>query len=112
MIVTCFTLQCLVTIKDAVNKLLLEDMPKTDKNVSKNDKYLSVKRALESKEVDVKVEFIINPKPLFEFMTKFQMEEPVIDMLYPSSVKLLKTAMSGLMKNKVYTEVWSSIEAS
>ena len=37
-------------------------------------------------------------------MTKFQMEEPMIHMLYPSSVKLLKTAMSRLMKSKVYTE--------
>ena len=32
------------------------------------------------------------------------MEEPVIHMLYPSSVKLLKTATSRLMKSKVYTE--------
>ena len=39
-------LKCLVTIKDAVMELLLEDMPKNDKNVSKNDKYLSIKRAL------------------------------------------------------------------
>ena len=35
------TLQCPVTIKDTVEKLLLEDMPKNDKNISKNDKYLS-----------------------------------------------------------------------
>ena len=37
-------------------------------------------------------------------MTKFQMEEPMIHMLYSSSVKLRKTAMSRLMKSKVYTE--------
>ena len=92
------TLQCLVTIKDAVKKLWLEDMPKNDKNISKNDKYLSIKRALESKEIDVEIELIISTKPLFdEFMTKFQMEDPMIHMLYPSSVKLLKTAMSRLM---------------
>ena len=95
------TLQCLVTIKDAVKKLWLEDMPKNDKNISKNDKYLSIKRALETKEVDVEIEFIISTKPLFdEFMTQFQMEEPMIHMLYPSSVKLLKTAMSRLMKSQ------------
>ena len=35
---------------------------------------------------------------------KFQMEEPMIHMLYPSSVKLLKTALSRLMKSKVYIE--------
>ena len=98
-------LQCLVTIKDAVKKSLLIDIPKNNKNISKNDKYLSIKRALESKEEDVEIEFIISTKPLFdEFMTKFQMEEPIIHMLYPSSVKLLKTAMSRLMKIKVYTE--------
>ena len=49
------TLQCLVTIKDAVNKLLLEDMPKNDKNIRKNDKHLSIKRAIQSKEVDVEI---------------------------------------------------------
>ena len=94
--------QCHVTSKDAVKKLLLEDMPKKYKNISKND--LSIKRALESKEVDVEIEFIISTKPLFELMTKLQMEEPRTHMLYPSSVKLLKTAMSRLMKSKVYTE--------
>ena len=80
-------------------------MPKNDKNISKNDKYLSIKRALESKDVDVETEFIIRTKPLFdEFMTKFQMEELMIHMLYPNTVKLLKTAMRRLMKSKVYTE--------
>ena len=75
------------------------------KKFSKNDKYLSIKRALESLEVDVEIEFIITTKPLFdEFMTKFQVEEPIIHMLYPSSVKLLMTAMGRLMKIKVYTE--------
>ena len=63
------------------------------------------KSGLESKEVGVEIEFIIRTKQLFdEFMTKFQMEKPIIHMLYPSSVKLLKTAMSRLMKSKVYTE--------
>ena len=52
-------LQCLVTIKDAVKKLLLEDMAKNDKNISKNDEYLSVKRVLECEEVDVEIEFIL-----------------------------------------------------
>ena len=34
----------LVTIKDAAKKLLLEGMPKNDINISKNEKYLSIKR--------------------------------------------------------------------
>ena len=98
-------MQHLVTIKDAVKKLLLEDMPKNDKIISKNDKYLSIKRALESKEVDIEIEFIISTNPpLNEFMTKFQMDEPMIHMLYLSGLKLLKTAMNRLMKSKVYTE--------
>ena len=88
----------------AVKKLPLEDIPKNDKSISKNDKYLSIKRALESKEVDVEIEFIISTKSLCdEFMTKFQMEEPIIHM-YPSSVNLLKTAMSRLMRSRVYIE--------
>ena len=58
-------------------------MPKSNRNISKNDKYLSMKRALESKEVDVEIEFIISTKLLFdEFVTKFQMEEQMIHMLY------------------------------
>ena len=61
-------------------------MPKNDKN-SKNDKYLSIKGALEFKEIDVEIECTISTKPQFdEFRTKFQMEEPMIHMLYPSSV--------------------------
>ena len=32
------TLQHLVKIKDAVKKLLVKEMPKNDKNISKNDK--------------------------------------------------------------------------
>ena len=37
-----------------------------------NDKYPSIKMALESKEVDVEIEFTISTKAMFnEFMTKF-----------------------------------------
>ena len=80
-------------------------MWKNDRNISRNDKYLFIKRALESQEVDVEIEFIISAKLLFnEFLTKFQMEEPKIYMLHPSSMKLLKTAMSRSMKSKVHTE--------
>ena len=92
-------------IKDAVKKLLHEDIPKNDKNISKNEKYLPIKRDLESKEVNVEIEFIISTKPLLdESMAKFQMEAPMIHILYQCSVKLGKTALNRLMKNKVYTE--------
>ena len=82
MVVTCSNIAMFVTITDAVKKLMLQDIPKNDKNISKDDKYLSIKSALESKEVDVEIEFIISTKPLFdEFMTKFKMETPMIHML-------------------------------
>ena len=42
---------------------------------------------------------------------KFQMVEPMIHMLYPSSVKILKTAMNRLMKSKVYSEKsWAALK--
>ena len=94
-----------MSIKDAVRSCCLKTCQRMTKNISKNEEFLSIKRALESKEVDTEIEFIISTKPLFdEFRTKFQMEELMIHMSYPSSVKLLKTAMSRLMKSKVYTE--------
>ena len=78
------------------------------KNISKSDKYLPIKRALEAKEVDVEIEFIISTKPLFNmFITKFKMEEPTVHMLCPN-VKLMKTAMSRLMKSKVFTEKYGA----
>ena len=68
---------------------------------SDSDKYSDVKRDLESKEIAVEIEFLIAVKPLFhEFMTKFQKEEPMIHLLYPSCEKLLKTVMARLLKSK------------
>ena len=41
-----------------------------------NVKYLAIKKALDSREVEVKIEFLISIKPIFdEFMTTFQIEE-------------------------------------
>ena len=34
------------------------ELPKNDNNISKNDKYLSVKKAVESKEVDTEITFL------------------------------------------------------
>ena len=59
MVVTCSDIvDTLSQSSMQVKKLLLEDMPKNDKNISKNDKYLSIKRVLEYEEVDVEIEFI------------------------------------------------------
>ena len=72
-------LQHLVTVKDALKKLLLEGMPKNDKTIIKNDKYIVIKKALDSKEVEVEIEFLLSIKPIFdEFLTRFQKEEPMI----------------------------------
>ena len=95
----------LVEIKDALKKLVIDELPKQDKNIRDNDKYLNVKRGLELKEIAVEIEFLITVKPLFdEFMTKFQMEKPMIHLLYPSCEKLLKTVMGRLLKSKAYTD--------
>ena len=76
-------LQCLLHIKDALKKLLLEELPKQDKKIKENEKYLDVKMGLESKEVAVEMEFLIAVKPCYdEFITKFQKEEPMIHLLY------------------------------
>ena len=75
-------LQRLTKVKEAVKKLI-DDIGRNDKNIGKNDKYLAIKRGLESKEVWVEIEFLLTIKPVFdEFMTKFQREEPMIHLLH------------------------------
>ena len=41
-----------------MKKLLLEEMPKNDKNITKNDKYMAIKKSLELKEVEIEVKFL------------------------------------------------------
>ena len=43
------SLQHIVQIQDAIKKLL-QELPKSDKRITANDKYLFIKRSLESKE--------------------------------------------------------------
>ena len=77
---------------EAVIQLILVDLPKNDKSINKSDKFLSIKKSLGPKEVDVEIQFLINFKPVFDdFMIKVQKEEPMIHLLYPSTEKLLKT---------------------
>lgn len=62
---------------------------------------MTIKESLESKEVEIEVEFLISIKPIFDsFMTKFQAEEPMIHLLYSNCEKLLKLAMGRLMKSE------------
>ena len=51
-------LQRLTKVKEAVKKLI-NDIGRNDKNIGKNDKYLVIKRGLESKEVWVEIEFLL-----------------------------------------------------
>ena len=98
-------LECLVQIKEALKKLLIEELPKQDKHLKDNEKNLDVNKGLESHEIAVEIESIITVKPFFnEFMTKFQKEEPMIHLLHPNCEKLLKTVMGRLLKSKAYTE--------
>ena len=97
-------LQHLLHIKDALKKLLLEELPKQEKKIKENEKYLDVKKGLESKEVAVEIKFLTAVKPLFEeFITKFQQEELMIHLLYPNCEKLLKGVMGRLLKGRAYT---------
>ena len=105
-------LQHLLTVKDALKKLLLVEMPKNVKTIIKNDKYIVIKKALESKEVEVEMEFILNIKPIFDgFLTKFQKGEPMIHLLHSNCEKLLKTAMGRLMQGKAYIDIrWYTLK--
>ena len=51
-------LQRLTEVKEAVKKLI-NDIGRNDKNIGKNDKYLAIKRGLESKEVWMEIEFLL-----------------------------------------------------
>ena len=51
-------LQRLTKVKEAVKKLI-DDIGRNHKNIGKNDKYLAIKRGLESKEVWVEIEFLL-----------------------------------------------------
>ena len=48
----------LTKVKEAVKKLI-DDIGGNNKNIGKNDKYLAIKRGLESKEVWVEIEFLL-----------------------------------------------------
>ena len=94
-----------MSVKTALLKLFVDELPKNDRNITNNDKYLIIRRALESKEVEVQMELLTSIKPIFdEFLTKFQKEEPMIHLLYPNCEKLLKLIIGRLMRNSVYKD--------
>ena len=105
MTVSCASLTTSCNCKRCSQKLLLEEMPKNDKTIIKNDKYIVIKKALESKEVEVEIEFLLSIKPIFDdFLTRFQKEEPMIHRLHSNCEQLLKTAMGKLMQSNAYVD--------
>ena len=67
MVVTFKSFTMCSSIKSALKNLLLEELPKNDKSIVNNDKYLAIKKDLDSR--DVEIEFLISIKPNFdEFM--------------------------------------------
>ena len=64
---------------------------------------MTIKKALESKEVAIEIELQLTIKTVVdEFMTRFQKEEPMIHLLYASSEKLFKTR--SMLKDRKWTE--------
>ena len=82
------------------------ELPKNDNNISKNDKYLSIKKTLESKEADTDIAFLRSIMPVFDqFMRNFQREELMIHLSHPHCKNFWeKKTMARLMKSEVYTE--------
>ena len=96
-------LQCIVQIQNAIKKLL-QDLPKSDKRITANDKYYFIKRSLESKEVSLEIEILLSIKPLFDdFMTIFQKEEPMAHMLHNNYQQLLQVAMLRMLKSACFS---------
>ena len=96
-------LQHIVQIQDAI-KNVLQDLPKSDKRITANDKYLFIKRSHESKEVSLEMVFLVSIKPMFDdFMTKFQKQEPMVHMLHNNCQQLLKVAMGRLLKSASFS---------
>ena len=96
-------LQHVVAIKSVLKKLLPEELPKNYKSTVNNDRYIAIEKALASREIEI--EFLFSIRPLFDdFMTKFQMEEPMIHLPHPSYVKLLKVALGRLLKSNIYID--------
>ncbi len=87
---------------------VLKDMVKSDKDIAQDNesKVQVILRSLQSRRLDVQMEFLVNVKPLFdEFLTRFQKEEPMIHKLCPGCEKLLRVAMGRLLKSEVYQSV-------
>ena len=85
---------------------VLKDLVKTDKNLENDSKVQVILKSLQSRRLEAQMEFLVSVKPLFdEFLTRFQKEEPMIHKLYPGCEKLLKVAMSRMLKSEVYQSV-------
>ena len=96
-------LQRLTKVKEAVKKLI-DDIGRNDKNIGKNDKYLAIKRGLESKEVWVEIKFLLTIKPVFdEFMTVPERRTNDTSSV-SKQCETTETTMSRLLKEQAYVD--------
>jgi hypothetical protein len=101
------TLERIIEMKEPL-VVMLKDLVKSDKDVAqdKESKVQVMVRSLQSRKVEAQMEFLVGVKPLFDdFIVWFQKEEPMIHKLYPACEKLLKVAMSRMLKSDVYNSV-------
>ncbi len=93
-------LECIEELRPALKKFFT-GLPVQERSLKARE----IITALDSLEVEAQAQFIINVKPIFdEFLTKFQLEAPMVYVLYPSCVRVLKTLMGRLVKSKLYVD--------
>ena len=97
--------QCALAIKSALKNLLLEVLLKNDNSIVNNDKYLTIKKAMDSREAEIETEFLIRIKPIFDkFMT--QVSDGGTNNSFTTS-KLCETAeirFGRLLKSSIYID--------
>ena len=82
-------------------KEYFKKLPDSDKNITKNARYKRIMSMLTSSETMVQLCFLESVKPIFDtFLESFQAEGPLIHILHPCMVLLLKQMMSRFLKPK------------
>ena len=79
---------------EGFKQFILVDLPKEDKQIHKNSRYLRLARKLKEKDFAVKMHFIVNVGPLFErFLKLFRKEGPMVHALYPGMTDVVKSVL-------------------
>ena len=77
-------------------------LPDSDKNIAKNDRYKQIMTLLTTSETMVQLCSLESVKPVFDqFLHVFKAEGPLIHVLYPSMLLLLKKMMFRFLKQRV-----------